>query len=754
MLEVSLKKAGYSVTTAKDGADALAKIELSTPDLVLTDTRLPKLDGYALVRKLKERPEWSSIPVVFLTSQKSIEDKIRGLELGVEDYLTKPIFVRELIARVTLLLARRTREGIATRAATAGPARTHFSGSIADMNVVDLLQTFEVSRKSGIVHLTNGNNIDAKIYFRDGKVVDATLGRLLGEEAVYRTLIWNEGEFEVEFCKVDCPDVIESSTQGLLMEGMRRVDEWGRLLEALPPLSTVFEVDSNELLERLNEIPDELNSILRLFDGKRTLMQVVDESPFEDLSTLSTISKLYFEGLLVQADTTEESDDVVPSIENEHSHDSLSGRPAPTSGRQQSVVIDDVTEDSVVPERADPLSDSGSHGELIVGTPSIPPGVLVGMALQASAAKAGSPEAELAADVRATLRSGIDVPEEPPPEPAETKKSVPPPGKRPSVPPTAALPERVAPAEGKPISRPPEAKKPSVPPKALEEKAPEAKKPSVPPKAPEEKPISKPPEAKKPSVPPKAAEPKKPEPAAPKTEPTAAAKAPAKPEGAPSKAAPASKAKTPEPPAAELKASRDRAVAASPRDDDDVPAGVPGEKGRGPIIGIAAGVVVIAIAAWFLTRSSPPTPTPQPPPSAAVPTSPMPSETAAKTELPAPPAPSSAPAPVSPASASTGAPGASGTAAAGHPPNRSPDDESLPLTTRVMRALEANQTTKAVNLAVQLTNNSPGSASAWQLRGAAEQAAGRSGKASFKKCAELAPAESALANECRSLAGN
>src|SRR4029079_17865341 len=190
-------------------------------------------------------------------------------------------------------------EGIATKQfSTTG--RTRFSGQLADMGVVDLLQTFEVSRKSGIVHLMNGDN-EAHIYFRDGKVVDASLGRLVGEEAVYRALIWNEGEFEVEFCKVESPDVIESWPRGLLMEGMRRVDEWGRLLEALPPLTTVFEVDSDELLERLNEIPDELHSILRLFDGRRTLMQVVDASPFEDLSTLSTISKLYFEGLLVPA---------------------------------------------------------------------------------------------------------------------------------------------------------------------------------------------------------------------------------------------------------------------------------------------------------------------------------------------------------------------------------------------------------------------------------------------------------------------
>jgi hypothetical protein len=82
---------------------------------------------------------------------------------------------------------------------------------------------------------------------------------------------------------------------------MRRVDEWGRLLEQLPALSTVFEVERAVLLERLGEIPDELNGILRLVDGHRSIMELVDASPFEDLSTLSTISKLYFEGLLVPA---------------------------------------------------------------------------------------------------------------------------------------------------------------------------------------------------------------------------------------------------------------------------------------------------------------------------------------------------------------------------------------------------------------------------------------------------------------------
>jgi len=327
VLEVSLKKSGYSVTTATDGLDALAKIESLTPDLVLSDTRLPKLDGYMLVRKLKERPEWMGIPIVFLTSQKSIEDKIRGLELGVEDYLTKPIFVRELIARVNLLLARRTQENIAaSRTTTTG--RTRFSGSTQDMAVVDLLQTFEVSRKSGVVHLNGSQN--AHIYFREGKVVDAELGRLRGEEAIYRALIWNEATFEVEFKTIANEDVIGGSTQAVLMEGMRRVDEWGRLCEQLPPLSTVFEIDHSQLLDRLNEIPDELNGILRLFDARRTLSEVVDDSPFEDLSTLSTITKLYFEGLLVpRLDDSADVGETVPAAVPER--DSAKVR-SPSSG--------------------------------------------------------------------------------------------------------------------------------------------------------------------------------------------------------------------------------------------------------------------------------------------------------------------------------------------------------------------------------------------------------------------------------------
>src|SRR5215813_9460138 len=297
VLEVSLKKAGFNVTTAVNGVDALEKVDTAAPDLIISDTRMAELDGFEFCKRLKQNPALAQIPFIFLTSEKSVEDKIHGLELGVEDYLTKPIYIKEILTRVKILLQKRERERIEERK----ESRTRFAGTLQDMAVVDLIQTVEISRKTGVIHFRSPEGRQAAVYFRGGKVIDAELGRLIGEDAIYRLLLWTDGEFEVEFKNIRRKDVIELSSQGLLMEGMRRVDEWGRMLEQLPPLETIFEVDYRELAERLSEIPDEVNSILRLFDGRRSLMQVVDDCEFSDLEALNVVSKLYFEGLIYDA---------------------------------------------------------------------------------------------------------------------------------------------------------------------------------------------------------------------------------------------------------------------------------------------------------------------------------------------------------------------------------------------------------------------------------------------------------------------
>ncbi|MFY2558239.1 response regulator [Corallococcus terminator] len=292
VMEVSLKKAGFSVTTAIHGKDAIEKVQISPPDLVLADTKMPEMDGFELCKTLKSDERFKFIPFVFLTSQKSVEFKVRGLELGGDDYLTKPIYIKEIVTRVKMILQKAEKERIEKRETTKGG----FAGSLADMGVVDLVQTFEIGRKTGVISIQGERT--GTVYFKEGRVIDAELGRLKGENAFYRLLNTFEGQFDVQFTSLDRPERIEISTQGLLMEGMRRLDEWGRMLEQLPPLETVFEIDYHQLADRLSEIPDEVNGLLRLFDGKRALSRVVEDSDFEDLAALGIISKLYFEGLI------------------------------------------------------------------------------------------------------------------------------------------------------------------------------------------------------------------------------------------------------------------------------------------------------------------------------------------------------------------------------------------------------------------------------------------------------------------------
>ena len=294
VLEVSLRKAGFSVTTAENLEQALLVLEHGEPDLIISDTRLqPEHDGFEFCLEVKKNPKWTAIPFVFLTSAKAIEDKVRGLELGVEDYLVKPIYIKEVTTRLRMLVQRKQRERLEKKDA----ARTKFTGHLADMAVVDLFQTIEISRKSGTIELETdlGN---ATVWFRDGKVIDAQMGRLQAAAAVYRLLGISEGTFEVEFRTISRTSVIEDATQTLLMEGMRRVDEWVRLLEGLPPLDHILTLDERLLAVRPEPLASVEATLLRRFDGRRTIIEIIDDTGVDDLEVLQMIGSLYFEGLL------------------------------------------------------------------------------------------------------------------------------------------------------------------------------------------------------------------------------------------------------------------------------------------------------------------------------------------------------------------------------------------------------------------------------------------------------------------------
>ncbi|MFZ3072428.1 MAG: HD domain-containing phosphohydrolase [Thermodesulfobacteriota bacterium] len=104
LLEGILTAQGYRVTKAYNGKEALQKVEAEPPDIILLDILMPHMDGYETCKRLKEKPETRFIPVVMLTALDSIDDKVRGIEAGADDFLTKPFQKPELLVRIKSLV--------------------------------------------------------------------------------------------------------------------------------------------------------------------------------------------------------------------------------------------------------------------------------------------------------------------------------------------------------------------------------------------------------------------------------------------------------------------------------------------------------------------------------------------------------------------------------------------------------------------------------------------------------------------------
>ena len=100
-LRANLESRGYEVLTATDGAEALKTIEMELPDLIILDIMMPEINGFEVCSRLRE---WSQIPIIMLSARGDEDDKVTCLEIGADDYLTKPFGIRELIARIKVVL--------------------------------------------------------------------------------------------------------------------------------------------------------------------------------------------------------------------------------------------------------------------------------------------------------------------------------------------------------------------------------------------------------------------------------------------------------------------------------------------------------------------------------------------------------------------------------------------------------------------------------------------------------------------------
>ncbi|UCG38450.1 MAG: response regulator [bacterium] len=220
----------FEVIEATHGMEAFELAVKEKPDIILSDIMMPRLDGYGLYRKVKSRPDTATIPFVFLSAKKDVDERVEGLEMGADDYITKPFSIKELKAKVRSI----------TKKVSDIHERGSLEGLLKEVDLVDVIQLIEMGRKTGML-LLESQQRSGKVYFNKGLPIYAQAGRFAGVEAFHVMLAWKEGRFRLDQKAVSIePNIDHTGGQELLMEGVRLSDEMEEAMRRLPPPDTVL----------------------------------------------------------------------------------------------------------------------------------------------------------------------------------------------------------------------------------------------------------------------------------------------------------------------------------------------------------------------------------------------------------------------------------------------------------------------------------------------------------------------------------
>jgi uncharacterized protein (TIGR02266 family) len=221
----AMRAEGHRVTTAKNGLEALGIALRQTPDVILSDVNMPVMDGWQFIRMVRSRPSIASVPVVFLTTLGGESERLKGYQLGVDDYIPKPFDSQELALRVARILSR------SRKRPTTSAGRNALRGDLGQVSLGSVLSFIQVERRTGLMLVLAEDRI-ASLHIRQGDIVQVDLppdrDHLEGIDRVFELLEWSAGRFEFSAVDIAVPDAVRVPTSYILMEHARRQDEGRR----------------------------------------------------------------------------------------------------------------------------------------------------------------------------------------------------------------------------------------------------------------------------------------------------------------------------------------------------------------------------------------------------------------------------------------------------------------------------------------------------------------------------------------------
>jgi DNA-binding response OmpR family regulator len=293
-----LKEKGYVSISASDGSRVMEECLKNSPSIVIVDLELPVIKGEKVFHFLRNNPNTSNVPFLFLSED---DAEVDGFRIGKDSFLKRPFKWEELFARLrqTVLLQTDERRPSGTK---------EIEGSLSHMSLADLLQILHLNRKDGELKLTSGD-FTGTVYINKGNICNAVLNEAEKEKALFRLLAWKEGTFAFHPKSIDTFQRIESSTGELLMEGMRQIDEFQKAKHLFPESNSPLKakVDTSTLPKGLKPIIYEVLFLLEFYPRTGDL---VEHCSFPDYEVYQNLHTLINRGILEEVKSAKAKKDV------------------------------------------------------------------------------------------------------------------------------------------------------------------------------------------------------------------------------------------------------------------------------------------------------------------------------------------------------------------------------------------------------------------------------------------------------------
>jgi CheY-like chemotaxis protein len=290
VLAYGFQREGLKVFASGDAGDVLSMAQTRVPQLVVVSLAQPResnghseAHGLTLIGHLREEPATRELPIVALGERMAREGALRA---GADEFLSRPAFIRDVLTLSRLAVALRQDggdEGVA--------------GLLEDYELYFLARALQVAGRSGVVELERDGR-SGELHFQRGEVVAATCGRMTGVVAFNHLLLWGEAQMQLRLVSPTGEREITTPTDELLQEGARFAQEFEAIASKVGGASAVFRQEPRRAAEVRGNIPPEVLSVLKIYDGKRPLIDIVEDSPFKALDTIKVTFRLLEMGIV------------------------------------------------------------------------------------------------------------------------------------------------------------------------------------------------------------------------------------------------------------------------------------------------------------------------------------------------------------------------------------------------------------------------------------------------------------------------